>query len=132
MYNKKLAAYRTQQLQSATSGEILLALYDGAIRYLGLAKRSMEGGHYAEKGAAIDRVLKIMTELEGSLDHQQAPELTENLRSLYTHIRQRVLVASSSLDPEVLEDVVKLLSPLREAWSEATRQSAAGSAEAPA
>ncbi|RMG98233.1 MAG: flagellar export chaperone FliS [Deltaproteobacteria bacterium] len=114
--------YRAVQLESATPQEILLALYDGCIRFCKAAKIQIEDGDIAGKGVSISKAVAILGELRSTLDHERAPELCERLEQLYVFFQEQLSLANVELDTSRIDPVVRLMGELREAWAEAIRQ----------
>jgi len=111
--------YRATQIESASPGQILLALYDGCLRFLRVAQQHIMAGDVAAKGIAISKAGAILGELRGTLDHKIAPELCEGLDRLYVYFQEQLAVANMRMDPAPLVPVLRILGDLREAWGQA-------------
>jgi len=132
MYQGNVNRYKQNKVMLSSPGEILLALYDGAIRFCRQARVAIEQKNPAEKGQKIGSVMAILTELSATLDHDRAPDLCENLARLYDYLIDRLQFASINLDTEALDEVTKHLERLRETWAEAIRVAAQEEAQEPA
>lgn len=111
--------YRNVAANTANRGEILLALYDGAIRYGETARLAILRGDAAAKGLAVDSMLAIIIEFTCTLDHERAPELCEKLTGLYNYFVSRIQQAGVRMDVAPLDEVLGLLKDLRKTWGEA-------------
>ena len=111
--------YRAVKIQTASPSQIMLMLYDGAIRFALIAKKKIEEKDYAAKGTYIGKVQAIISELMSSLDFSMAPELCERLEQLYLYMMERLTESNLELKTEPLDEVVQLLKTLREGWNEA-------------
>lgn len=120
------AAQRYNQVRMTTSspGELLLALYDGLFRFLNGAKICIERKELARGRELLSKSYAIISELYIALDHSMAPELCANLEALYAFSMDRVQLASRKALVEPIDEVVRVLSPLREAWQIAVPQAA--------
>lgn len=116
MYKATQAYFKTQ-LTTTSQGELVVLLYDGAIKFLRRAKEKMEEKDYAEKGVYISKTLDIIQELDSSLDMEKGGDLSKNLRGLYLYAQGRLLKANLKMDQELVEEVIVMLSSLREAFS---------------
>ena len=123
MYGANINRYKKNKVLLSNPGEILLALYDGAIKFCKQARIAIENKNPAQKGQKIGSVMAILTELSATLDHERAPELCENLARLYDYLIDRLQVASSEMDLQALDEVTTHLEKLRETWGEAVRVS---------
>ena len=119
--NAKIAAYRKVQVQTSDRGNVLLMLYDGAIRFCNSAKEGFEEKDLAKKGEFISKVYAILIELDATLNHDVAPELCQNLSNLYQYMMEKLIKANVHNDPESLATVIDLLSTLREGWRKAVQ-----------
>lgn len=120
------AAQRYNQVRMTTSspGELLLALYDGLFRFLNGAKICVERKEMARARELLSKSYAIISELYIALDHTLAPDLCANLEALYGFCMDRVQLASRKALVEPIEEVIRVLSPLREAWQIAVPQAA--------
>jgi len=119
MYRANVSRYKQNQVMLSSPGEILLALYDGAIRFSRQAKVAIENRDAAVKGEKIGGVMAILAELTATLDHEQAPELCQQLEMLYDYLLEQLQTASLNMATEPLDEVITHLEKLRETWAEA-------------
>ena len=75
----QLRRYREVGVRTASRGQLLLALYDAAVRYCKLGADSIRRGDVVAKGRELQRVSDIVAELTSTLDHGVAPDLCERL-----------------------------------------------------
>jgi flagellar protein FliS len=120
------AAQRYSQVRMTTSspGELLLALYDGIFRFLNGAKVCLERKEVARGRELLSKAYAILSELYIALDHSLAPELCANLEALYGFSMDRVMQASRKGITIPIDEVIRVLTPLREAWQIAVPQAA--------
>jgi len=111
--------YRAVKIQTATPAQIMLMLYDGAIRFAKIAKQKIDADDLAGKGTYVGKVQAIISELMSSLDFSIAPELCTQLEQLYIYIMEQLTEANVSMKQEPLDVVIKLLLTLREGWGQA-------------
>ncbi len=117
-------AYKVVQISTSSPGEILLALYDGLFKFLLVARHALEADRRAAAGQAMSRAHAIISELYTTLDHDQYPELCDNLTSLYEFCMARMTHANLKRDPRALDDVMRVLAPVREGFQIAVKQAA--------
>src|SRR3989338_7964198 len=102
---------------SASPHKLVLMLYDGALHSLNAAESLMRRRDIPAKGQAISKAISIIEELNRSLNLEAGEEIATNLRSLYSYMIQRLLNANLKNDLDLLGEVTRLLSTLREAWA---------------
>ncbi|MBU0550754.1 flagellar export chaperone FliS, partial [Myxococcota bacterium] len=111
--------YRAVKIQTASPAQVMLMLYDGAIRFAQIAQQKIEARDIAGKGVYINKTQAIISELMSSLDFSVSPELCERLEQLYLYMMEQLTEANLHLKTEPLKIVVDLLNTLRGAWGEA-------------
>ena len=111
---------------SADPHRLVLMLYDGVLRCIAEARGHMERREVADKGRMLSRAIQIIEEgLILSLDESTGGDLARQLKGLYAYMSKRIVLANARDDAALLDEVVRLLGELREAW-EAIRPAAAG------
>jgi flagellar protein FliS len=114
------AAYRQSTVLSATPGELVVLLYDGARRFLRQATSAMGEGDVERAHNALRRAELIVAHLDGTLDHDQG-QIAERLHAIYTFCLAHLNSARMDQDAGKLDEVGNLLGELREAWAEVAR-----------
>ncbi len=114
-----LARYGAVKVTTANPGQILVMLYDGLLRFLREAQGAFVAKERAKAGERISKSLAILDQLLVSLDPKHAPDLCAKLQSLYVFCIQHLVRANLEQNPEMVGEVVRVLSPLRDAWSTA-------------
>lgn len=117
--NNAARRYRQTQATTASREEVLLMLYDGAVRFLDEAVDAVRRADTAHAGQRIGKVLAIVAELQASLDYRPAPELCRTLDSLYIFMTQRLLEANQLRSEPLLLEVRELLTSLQATWQQA-------------
>ena len=87
-------AYQQIEVNSSNSLQLVVMLYDGAIRFLKQAKACIQNKDLHGKTLAIDRSLAIIGELRSTLRFDEGGEIVRSLDDLYPYISARVLEAS--------------------------------------
>ena len=121
MYQANTNRYKENQVLLSNPGEILLALYDGAIKSGRQAKLAIEDNNPALKGEKIGGAIDILAELSATLDHEKAPDLCRQLALLYDYLVERLLVANVDMVTEPVDEVITHLEKLRATWGEAVQ-----------
>ncbi len=129
------ARYREVELRTTSPEGLIVKLYEGAIRFARRAREHGEAGRIGERGEAISRSMALVNELRQGLDFEAGGEIARNLEALYIFASDRLLEANLSGQLSELDDAVRVLEPLLEAWREIASPSgsatSAGQAEIP-
>lgn len=122
------AKYQQNQLQTASPSRLLIAAYDGAIRFCGNAAEEMKKGNLDNQNYQINRVIAIICELISALREDVDPTLVSRLKSLYAYVIEKLGYANIQQDMASLDEAVNILKELRETWVEAEKNIARSSA----
>lgn len=121
-------SYKNTAIQTAGPEQLLLMLYETAIKSCKLARMSMDKKNAAEKGKHIGKVHDIIMELNNTLDHKKGPEVAAQLESLYEFCISQLLKANMNNDVPAIENVQKVLTTLYEGWVSAVEEVKKGGA----
>lgn len=104
---------------SASPHHLVLMLYDGLLESVARARLAMTAGEIELKCRQIGRAVRILDEgLIATLDMDAGGEIAQNLRGLYQYAVLRLTWSNLRNDPALLDEVDRLIRPLREAWAE--------------
>ncbi len=108
--------YKQVEINTASQNRLVVMLYDGAIKFLEEACKSMDKKHGTEQvHNNIVKAQEIIYELLSSLNYE-AGEIANRLASIYTYMNQKLTEGNvSKTKPPVLE-VIKYLKELKSAW----------------
>jgi flagellar secretion chaperone FliS len=110
-------AYRENSILTASPEQLVVMLYDGAGRFLRQAEGSMIEGSWLKASEKLSRAEAIIDELLATLD-MDAGEVADRLQSIYVFCKTRLIEARIERDAVRVDQVARLLSELREAWSQ--------------
>ena len=121
-------AYQSNSVLTASPEQLVVMLYDGALRFSRRALMAWDNGDRGAVTQAIGRVTAIINELNVTLDMEVGGEIAENLRSLYVFMARYLTEAVVENDPEKVRRVMGMLLELREAFAEASKTAGAHAA----
>ncbi len=116
-----LGAYKKTSVKTASKEQILLMLYQAAIKNCKLAMSAIEKKEIANKGIYIGKLQDIIIELANSLDHEIGGDVAKELEALYDYILHSTTQANIKIDNGPLEGVLKVLNTLYDGWREAVK-----------
>ncbi|TNF31980.1 MAG: flagellar export chaperone FliS [Deltaproteobacteria bacterium] len=116
-----LGAYKKTSIHTASKEQILIMLYQAAIKNCKKAIESIEENNIAKKGEFIGKLQDIVIELNNSLDLEVGGDVAKELSSLYDYMLFASTQANIKIDKEPLEGVLKVLNTLYEGWTEAIK-----------
>lgn len=120
------------RVPSASPHELILMLYEGAVKAILFAKMYMSQNEIAPKCEMIAKAIAIIDQgLKISLDEKVGGELAQNLKALYDYMCSQLLLANLHNEPKYLDEVSQLLGELKGAWEAIGKPAAAPTDGAP-
>jgi flagellar secretion chaperone FliS len=114
-------SYRQIATQTAPPGQLVLMLYEGALRVLERALPGFRCDDPAEANMIIhnnlQRAQEIIRELNHSLNMEQGGECASTLRRLYDYFDRRIWESNVQKRSEGVEEVIRHITVLRDAWA---------------
>ncbi|MGR3179061.1 MAG: flagellar export chaperone FliS [Candidatus Anammoxibacter sp.] len=108
--------YKEKEFMSSRPEEIVLKLYDGAIRFLTLAVGSIKKDDIPAKAKLVDKAVNIISYLHGCLDMDKGGEVAKNLDRLYEFLLTSIVEGNIKSDAKKLEESVGILQHIRDGW----------------
>ncbi|MBF0292207.1 MAG: flagellar export chaperone FliS [Nitrospinae bacterium] len=118
----KPSVYQATQVSTANKVQLVVLMYDGAIRFITEAKEKSAAGDVAGKGVAIGKAQRIIHELTNALDMRRGGEVATNLSQVYMRISRNLINANVNRKMEDLDESLESLRNLRGAWEQIMRQ----------
>ena len=126
-------SYRQTATRTAPPGQLVLMLYDGAIRF---SERALEGFQQDDPATSnmtinnnLQRAQEIIQELNWSLNMDEGGEVAVVLRQLYEYLDRRLHESNVKKEQEGIRESIRRLAVLRDAWSTMLRKQDAAQAE---
>ena len=113
--------YAETKIQTASSGDLVVMLYQGCVKFLRLSKKSIEDKNYQNANEYLIRSQDIIMELLTTLDAEKGGEVAQNLAALYEYNYRRLIKANMDKDTEIIDEVEDIMLELLEAWKEAVK-----------
>lgn len=117
--NACLSQYQNTQVSTSSPEQLLVMLYDGAIRFVCQAQDALAAGKKKTKSEKISKTMAIICELANTLDHEVGGEIAENLDALYDFMVRELIKANLQNNRQSLEGVRVLLANLKAIWVQA-------------
>jgi flagellar protein FliS len=110
-------AYAESSVLTASPGQLVVMLYDGAIRFLRQSAEHMRAGDRERARERMRRAEAVIDELNGTLDMTYG-EVAERLRAIYLFSKRRLIRANLDFDPAKVDGVARMLAELRDAFAQ--------------
>lgn len=119
-YQDAYGSYHAVNLDAQTSRaspvELVLVLTDGLLDELARTRAHIVARRYEQKASSIDKCVQIINGLASSLDFDQGGQVVANLAGLYEFCAARLQGAGVKLDPAMVDEVIDVLSTIRQGW----------------
>ena len=120
MVNPPQRQYLENKVLMASREELLLMLFDGAIRFAQQAWPRLEAKEYPEYCILLRKAQDIVRELMAALNREELGEdLYANLMDLYRFVQTRLAKANLRKERTLIDEAVRILAHLRDTWAQA-------------
>lgn len=109
-------SYQQNSVNTASSGELTLMLYNGCLKFIHQAKKAIEEKNIEMKNTNIQKAQSIIQELMVTLNMDI--EVSKNMMSLYDFMNRRLMEANIKNDASILDEVEGLVTEFRDTWKE--------------
>ena len=117
--------YAQQSVMTMTHGEMLTKLYEGLLKNIHIAINAIESKDYQTSNNALKKAQKIILYLLTTLDRKYP--ISSNLASLYDFFNYQIIEANIRKDVKPLNDIIPMISDLRDTFIECDRRARAES-----
>ncbi|MCI8437736.1 MAG: flagellar export chaperone FliS [Lawsonibacter sp.] len=115
--------YKQQSINSMTSGELLLLLYDELVKRSTLASIALDKQDWPVFETALDRCTDIVNYLDETLDHQYP--ISQDLARMYDYFTYELGRIKVGRNKSELERLRPMLAEMRDAFRAAEKNSGA-------
>ena len=112
--------YKQVQVKTANNEKLLIMLYQGCVKFLRLAKKSIDENDIEGTNNYIIRAQDIIRELRNTLNMEKGGEIATNLSQLYDFMLRQLVEANINKDSEKIEVVEDMMVELLDSWKQIT------------
>lgn len=117
-----MASYREHALEGSSAVDLVVALYDGIIRFLYAAIDAVEQNDEEGRRAAVKRALDIIIHLQARLRMDVGGRPAQVLSEFYASIFAQILQASQSASAARFTHSIDCVRNVRDAWREVAKE----------
>jgi flagellar protein FliS len=115
------SSYREAAVRGASPVRLVICLYEQAIEDLRRAVIAQEKGDIEARTRGINHSLRVIAQLQSSLDMERGGDVAKNLAGFYTHVRTGLIEAQVKQSTRIIEQQISQLAIVHEAWLEVER-----------
>ena len=116
-----MGSYQEHALEGASAVELVVALYDGMIRFLYCAIDAVERGDQDGRRVAVKRAMDIIIHLQARLRMDVGGRPAQALSEFYASVFAQILQASQSVSRTKFEHAITCVRNVRDAWRQVAR-----------
>ena len=133
MYQGKNAhqRYTNVQISTVDRGRLLLMMYEGAIKFLRLAKEGLEANDIVKFARFLSKSQAIVAELMNTLDFEAGGAIARDLDRLYDFILFYLTEANLQKDADKIQRVISLLETISGAYRQIIERESGNQINAP-
>lgn len=113
------AQYQNNKILTATPAELVLMLYEGAIKFCNIAVTAIENKEIEKAHIHIMKTEKIIDHLRITLDMRYP--VAQDFERIYVYLARRLVEADITKDVEIVEEIIEHLRAVRDNWKEVMR-----------
>lgn len=113
------AQYQNNKVLTASPAELVLMLYDGAIKFCNIAIEAVDRKEIERAHIHIVKTEKIVDHLRITLDMRYP--VAQDFERIYVYLGHRLVEADITKDGAILEEIKEHLKAVRDTWKEVMR-----------
>ncbi|HEX3951370.1 MAG TPA: flagellar export chaperone FliS [Steroidobacteraceae bacterium] len=98
--------------------EQILAQLATAQGCMGRIQNNLPLNDVVEKGKALGKAIRLIDQLNNTLDMERGQKIAENLRALYVYMLARLTLANVSNDAKIVAEVMSLVQKIKTGWDQ--------------
>jgi flagellar secretion chaperone FliS len=130
MYSQRGAAqYRSVRshglVADASPARLVQVMFEHILSELATAQGCMERinnnmplGEVIAKGKSLGKAIRLINQLNATLDMERGRHIAENLRALYVYMLQRLTQANIANDARIVAEVTSLVRKVKSGWDQ--------------
>jgi flagellar secretion chaperone FliS len=111
--------YQQSSVQTATPANLIIMLYDGAIRFTKAGIENIQRRNIEQANYNLKKAQSIINELIASLNYDY--EISNNLVRVYEYMLSLLIQANVKKDAKPAEEVLDFLNQLADTWKKALK-----------
>ena len=111
-----MANYREHALEGASAVELVVALYDGILRFLYAAGEAVDRSDTTARRIAVKRALDILIHLQARLRMDVGGRPAQALSEFYASVFAQILQASQAASRPKFDHAIDCVRNVRDAW----------------
>lgn len=107
-------AYVGAKAVTSSKEELVLMLFDGAVKFCNMAKLALERGELDKVNTNLTKAKDIILEFRNNLDFQYS--VAKDFDNMYAYIYDTLTRANVKKDMELIDEALNRIKTMRETW----------------
>lgn len=116
MLNSPFQIYQQSSVQTANGGQLIIMLYEGAIRFTKVGIEGIQTCNYEKANTSLKKAQAIIHELIAALNHDY--EISKNLLMVYEYLLYKLLESNMKKNEAAAQEVLTHLNELKDTWKQ--------------
>ncbi|MGI6662022.1 MAG: flagellar export chaperone FliS [Bacillota bacterium] len=116
--DRALSTYRQMSIETAAPAELVLMLYNRALRTMEEAADCLGRKDMERSNQRLQKAQDIVDELRFSLNIEAGGKLASDLAAVYEYVNSRLLMANIKKDASFVGEAARVLTEIRDGWAE--------------
>lgn len=108
--------YNRNKIMMASPAELVMMMYDGAIKFCNMAKKALEKKDLEGCNTYIQKARKIIVEFRNNLDFNY--EVSKDFDRVYEYIYYTLVDANIKKEPALLDEALYHIKEMKDAWKQ--------------
>lgn len=117
-YGQPYKAYQTTGVKTSSQKQLIVMLYEGMNKFMNRAIKAIQEEEIEVAHHNLNKTGKILLELLGTLREDKGGEIAANLKKIYVHCYEQIVIANLKKDITLIKEIQKILSNLGEGWKQ--------------
>lgn len=117
-YGQPYKAYQATSVKTSSQKQLIVMLYEGMNKFMNRAIRAIQEEEIETAHQNLNKTGKILLELLGTLREDKGGEIASNLKKIYVHCYEQIVIANLKKDITLIKEIQKILANLGEGWKQ--------------
>jgi flagellar protein FliS len=123
-------SYLKQEVEGASQGKLIVMMYDATVKFIRAGVKAIEEKDIQNAHNNIVRAENIIYELMSTINVEEGGDIAQNLLKLYDYMIEELIEANTKKSVEKLENVLRIINPVRSAWKDVLAKETSAKSEA--
>ncbi|MEE9555564.1 MAG: flagellar export chaperone FliS [candidate division Zixibacteria bacterium] len=116
MTKKNIDTYLKMKISDMNPRELIVFMYESTINLMEESKETIKNGDLQGTHTRLNRARNVFLHLLGTLNIEEGGDIAARLSSLYAYFIEKITMANTTKDPELLDEIIPLVVEIKDSW----------------